>query len=793
MPDESTSTMSDEFGYNYYDENQWPKVLQLYLTISQYPVLSRTIRRRMREELFARGTVTPEAFEEEVRQKAIASQRREGITNPLYEESPADWDKRVRYIRAHLTDFYFAYNLPHSLFEEILADVLQSRVPDREVRLTFNPEIAPWELLFAEGERYEAMPEEERTKVQHHLREIIVVLIKAMISDDLQFVRLAKEVFTIQDLKAIRARRIGRGKIGGKAAGMLLAWKLLQNAGAKSGLDPGLVTIPDSYYVGSDVFYEVHELNGFHAIMNQKYKPREEIIADAPTIRARYAQAELPEYIVEELRLLLEDVGPTPLIFRSSSLLEDSFATAFAGKYDSYFLPNQGTLEENLAAAKNALMMIYASTLGPDALIYRQRMGLVDFDERMAVLIQKVEGQHYKSRFFPPVAGVGYSRNPFRWSPMIRREDGLLRIVCGLGTRAVDRSGADYARIVALSHPHLRPETRVSQLRRYSQQLIDTINLASNTFETLPIREVIDADFPPLKLVASRDTGQHLERFVTRPSLVHSDELVFTFDGLTRDQGFTATMRNLLAFLEESYECPVDIEYAIKIARTYPQFEFTVSLLQCRPLREQQPNVKRRVPDDVPARDKVFSANRLIPDGVIEHVRYIVYVRPDAYYALSDPQRRIEVGRVIGRINEHLKDENFILIGPGRWGTSDLNLGVKISYADIFNTRALIEVAYRLQGGVEPEMAYGTHFFQDLVEANIYPLALYPDDEGVIYDWGFFNNAPNKLPEIVPDDARLAGVITVIDVPAYRDGKLLEIVMDGDNERALGYLRYYDD
>ncbi len=143
-----------EESFSFTDSQQMPKVLQLYLVISQYPVLSRKIRQRMREELFSRGIISEEDFEREVHQKAIESQRREGLSDPLFQESAADWDKRVRYIRAHLTDFYFAYNLPYDLFERILADVLHQREPDREVRLTFNPEIAPWELLFSEGERY---------------------------------------------------------------------------------------------------------------------------------------------------------------------------------------------------------------------------------------------------------------------------------------------------------------------------------------------------------------------------------------------------------------------------------------------------------------------------------------------------------------------------------------------------------------------------------------------------------------------------------------------------------------
>ncbi len=285
--------MSSEFS-TYYDHNPMPKVLQLYLAISQFPVLSRTIRTQMRQELFARGIISEEAFEREVLQKAIESQKREGLTDPLIEESPADWDKRVRYIRAHLTDFYFAYNLPHALFEQILHEVLQDRVPDRQVQLTFNPEIAPWDMLFAEGERFMMMSAEERAKVHHHLREIIVVLIKTMISDHLTFVGLAKEVFSLDDLKDIRSRRIGRGKVGGKAAGMLLAWKLLQHAADEVGFDPSQISIPESWYVGSDVFYEVHEHNEFHTIMNQKYRSREEIISEYPSIYARYEQAELP-------------------------------------------------------------------------------------------------------------------------------------------------------------------------------------------------------------------------------------------------------------------------------------------------------------------------------------------------------------------------------------------------------------------------------------------------------------------------------------------------------------------
>ncbi len=175
----------------------------------------------------------------------------------------------------------------------------------------------------------------------------------------------------------------------------------------------------------------------------------------------------------------------------------------------------------------------------------------------------------------------------------------------------------------------------------------------------------------------------------------------------------------------------------------------------------------------------------------MERVRYIVYVNPDAYHREPELHRRLEVGRVIGRLNERLKDEAFVLIGPGRWGTSDIQLGVKVSYADIYNSRALIEMATGSMGS-GPEMAYGTHFFQDLVESQIYPLALFPEENGTFFNRDFFDNEANCLPDLLPQDAGMADLVKVIDVPAASGGKQLEIVMDADHDEALGYLRRYE-
>jgi hypothetical protein len=383
------------------------------------------------------------------------------------------------------------------------------------------------------------------------------------------------------------------------------------------------------------------------------------------------------------------------------------------------------------------------------------------------------------------------SRNPFRWNTRIRREDGLLRLVCGLGTRAVDRVGNDYPRMIALSYPELRPEGDIHQLRRYSQRLIDVLDMEDGEIKTLPIADVIDADFPALRLVASQDTGESLRPFITRPTRLDPSRVVLTFEELARHKPFTSTMRCLLAFLEKCYRHPIDIEFAVNVTQDWPEIKFHISLLQCRPLSEHLSETSRQVPQKIPDADKLFFTCRQVPQGVLEQIRYIVYVKPDAYRRLAEPYMRLEVGRVVGRINDRLKGQRFILMGPGRWGTSNSLLGIKVGHADIYNCRALIEIAHS-SGSNSPEMAYGTHFFQDLVEAKIFPLALFPYEEDSFFNWSFFDTSPNILPDLVPVDADWAEVITVIDVPVVSDGRLLEIIMDADNSEALGYLRYYD-
>lgn len=764
--------------------------IDIYIRLAHYPVLADKIRTRMRHELFSRGIIDEIAFEAQVREKAIESQRRERLTDPYGQEDTHIWQKRKARVRDFQTDALFADNLGGVLLDQIVQEVLQNQPsPSASSGLNFNPEISPWEVLFRQGEIYEQLSKDEFERSRHHLEEIKVVLIKRLISDQLPYIGVAKRVFTISDLRYIYNRRIGNGKIGGKAAGLMLAWRILQQQhGDGNDIHP-YIGIPESYFIGTEVIYEFRLMNGLDHYMNQKYREIEEIREEYPRIVEAHLAGGFSPGVIKQLRAVLADIGDSPLIVRSSSLLEDNFGYAFAGKYNSYFCPNQGTEEENLIDLLDAVRRVFASTLNPDAILYRQKHGLIDYDERMAILIQKAVGKPYRDYYFPVLAGVAFSQNPFRWNNQIRREDGFLRLVWGFGTRAVDRVSNDYPRLIALSHPQLRPETTTKAIRQYSQWYIDVIDVKKNRFETVHVLDILDGKYPYLRYIASVSRDDYLQEILSTAALQRDDELILTFNGVTKDRRFVNLMRTALQRLESAYGRPVDVEFVVDILPGYPQTEYRLHVLQCRPLSQRAEDRAVTIPRNIPPEKVLFTSNRLVPDGRAEGVRYIVFIDPQSYYDLHDTTTKHELARAIGRLNKRLENESFILMGPGRWGSVNLDLGVHVTYGDIFNTKVLIEIAIAHDGHI-PELSYGTHFFQDLVEAGIHSLALHlgGDSREASFKWGFFSDATNHLAEVLPEDAALDRYLKVIDLERLPGSPRLNVLMNGANEEAIGYL-----
>jgi hypothetical protein len=256
--------------------------------------------------------------------------------------------------------------------------------------------------------------------------------------------------------------------------------------------------------------------------------------------------------------------------------------------------------------------------------------------------------------------------------------------------------------------------------------------------------------------------------------------VVVTFEGLIANTTFMARMRALLGLLREKMGVPVDVEFASDGHGFY--------LLQCRPQSYSFDAVPSSIPRDLPRDRVLFSADRYVSNGRVPEITHIVYVDPEEYDGLQRLADLKDVGRAVGRLNKLLPKRQFILMGPGRWGSrGDIKLGVSVTYSDINNTAVLMEIAAR-RGNYVPDLSFGTHFFQDLVEAGIRYLPLFPGDGAGAFNELFLRRAPNILADLVPEYAHLAGVVRVIDVAQATDGLVLHVLMNADLDEAVGYL-----
>lgn len=768
--------------------------IDIYIRLAQYPILADKIRERMRRELFNRGIVRPEQFEQEIRELSINSQRREGLGDPFFEEDSHTWQLRQERIRDFHTDAYFGNNLGIARLDVLIEEVLNSQSATSSLTpISFNPELAPWEMLFQQGEIYERMAPADLERNAHHLEEIKVVLIKRLMSDQLPFIGVAKRVLTIKDLRRIHDGLIGTGKIGGKAAGTVLAWRILQPVEEIFGA--GTINIPDSFFIGTDVIYEFLLMNRLEDFMNQKYLPVHEIRTGYPRIVEAFLAADLPEAVVTQIREVVQSLGNAPLVVRSSSLLEDNFGFTFVGKYNSYYCPNQGTLDENVACVLEAIRLVYASSLNPDALLYRRKHNLIDYDERMAILIQRVTGQYWGDYYFPDIAGVGFSQNPFCWTPEIRRSDGFLRLVTGMGLRAVDRIAQDYPRLIPLSHPMLRPENSLEGKRVYAQRLMAVIDpTLSRGYRTVPVRETIPACRPLLPLIASLDDGEALLPIAPGTTLQPDDDVILTFDGLSQDPRFIDFMRTVLQRLEAVYMRPVDLEFAINIefaedggdgknGNGLPDTRYRLYILECRPLAERRETPVTIDPEAYDGKRRFFALPTLFPSSIIEGIDYLIFVDPDRYYEIQEESVKTTLADTLAQLNDLLPPDRFAIIGPGRWGSANSRLSVPVTYSDICNSKLLIEISPPYTPA--PELAFGTDFYEDLVEAKINILGLQPPSQGDGFDWRFLRESPNNLQQFIPNTALSPELVRLIDLQAVA-GSGLRVYINDEADQAVG-------
>ncbi len=611
-----------------------------------------------------------------------------------------------------------------------------------------------------------------------------VSLLRRFFTDHLDYISIAKEYVKLTDFYKLIDKMIfptgSHGKLGGKSGGLFLASHILNKEAEQNELLQNIKT-PKTWYLTSDGVLYFMRHNNLEEVLEQKYKEIEEVRIEYPHVVQLFKNSEFPPDIIKGLSVALDDLGEQPLVVRSSSLLEDQIGATFSGKYKSLFLANQGTKQQRLVALMDAIAEVYASTFSPDPIEYRAERGLLDFHEEMGVMIQEVVGTKIGSYFLPAFAGVAFSNNEFRWSPRIKREDGLVRLVPGLGTRAVDRLGDDYPVLVSPGQPNLKVNVTHEELLRYSPKKIDLINLKTNEFESISINELLKeygAEYPLFTQIFSVIDGTMIRQPNEWDAGDPFKEFFVTFDGMITKTNFLKRVDMILKTLQMKIKSPVDIEFASDGKDFY--------LLQCRPQSFTGDSNSDVIPKDVPLEKVIFTAHRYVSNGRMPDITHVVYVDAQKYSEIPDRNKMLQVGRAVSKLNKTLPKRKFILIGPGRWGSrGDIKLGVSVTYSDINNTAMLIEVA-RKKGNYVPDLSFGTHFFQDLVEANIRYLPLYPDDVGIIFNERFFNESKNIFSEIAPEFDHLREIIKVIDVAASTGGLILKVLMNSEQEQAVG-------
>jgi pyruvate,water dikinase len=641
-----------------------------------------------------------------------------------------------------------------------------------------DPDARPgyWERTFREAQQVlDAVkegvcpPNKERETFEH--------LSRMAISRDPGMLRLVSRYLTLEDVLNVWQRMVGSGLVGGKTVGMLVARNILKR---HSPHFADLLEEHDSFYVGSDVFYTYLARNGVWWL-RQKQRSPQTFLEGAVQARQRILMGQFPDYILKQFEQMLDYFGQSPIIVRSSSLLEDNYGNSFAGKYESVFCPNQGPRERRLEDFLSAVRTIYASTMSEKALRYREQRGLLNHDEQMAILVMRVSGATHGRYYYPQAAGVGFSFNPYVWNENIDPKAGVLRLVFGLGTRAVERSDDDYTRLVALNAPQRRPEANFEEVREYAQRRVDYLDLQANRLMSGHFLDVLkECSDVPIEMFASTDESPSITVGGT------SKTWVLTFDGLLSATEFVKDMREILRALQEAYEHPVDVEFTLNFVG---DDAYRIHVVQCRPLPVKGIETPGPLTMDVSKADTIIQAG----GAVIGHSRRVrisrfIYVVPSAYSQLS-LQDRHEVARLIGKINhapEPFVPGDIMLLGPGRWGSNDPFLGIPATFAEISRTSVLCEIV-AMHENLVPDVSLGTHFLNELVETDMLYLALFPKRGSNYLRTEWFESSPNRLVQLVPKAGQWADVIKVIEPSSIAGEGSTFLIADALKQTVLCY------
>jgi len=576
-----------------------------------------------------------------------------------------------------------------------------------------------------------------------------------MMTRDSKMREMVKKHFQPEDYFAVRDHMVGTGMIGGKACGMLLARAIIRNR------EPDISEVlepHDSFYIGSDLYYTYIVDNNLWDL-RIKQRTEEGYFALSEEFAGKLMNGIFSSSMREQFIRIIEYYGQDPYIIRSSSILEDGFGNAFAGKYESVFCVNRGSLENRIEEFEHAIKVVYASSMNLSALDYRKRRGLEKRDEQMALLIQRVSGSYYGSNYMPCAAGVGYSYSPYRIMKDTDPKAGMLRLVMGLGTSAVDRTEGSYPRIVNLDMPEKTSYSSSADKHKFSQGKAEVIDMTEQSLKRLSL-ETMEQDLPmylkKILLEHDYDAESRLRE------MGRNREVKFiSCKGIVSNEILMEQMRRMLRCIQDEYQYPVDTEFTINMSENG---EYSIDLLQCRPLQIQKGSGGTVIPTDIPEK-RILLENKGVSMGISKAVRLdlIIYVDPVKYYNMPYKMKD-SVAKLVGKINWHYRDGNkhMMLIVPGRIGTSSPELGVPTSFSDISAFEIICEVEER-EAGYNPELSYGSHIFQDLVEAQILYTAVFHNEKTIHFSPEKLADCPDLVGEFDPGDM-LADIVHIYDV-----------------------------
>ena len=523
--------------------------------------------------------------------------------------------------------------------------------------------------------------------------------------------------------------RIGQGSLGGKGRGLAFIDSIIKKYPICDNFDGVTVAIPRTVVLCTDIFDQFMEENNLY--------PTALSDSDNETILRKFQEAQLPEGLKDDFLALFEVID-CPLAIRSSSLLEDSHYQPFAGIYSTYMIPRLTDKEKMFRLLSDAIKSVYASVFYADSKAYMTATSNLIDQEKMAIIIQEVAGKEYDGHYYPSFSGVGRSLNYYPINDE-RPEDGVAEIAVGLGKYIVD--GGLSLRF-SPRHPDrvLQTSTLDLALRDTQTQFyaLDLDNAHSDfrvddSFNIKKIRIQDAAGNGSLKYMVS--TYDHLDQII-RDSEYGNGRRVVTFANILKHKTFP--LAEIVDFMlsegEKEMRRPVEIEFAGCIDKN-GEMKGNVYWLQIRPIVDRKEMLDEKIMD-TPDSMLILKSKSALGHGSMDNIKDIVYVKPQNFSSFNNPA----IAREIEKLNRQYAadDRGYILIGPGRWGSSDPALGIPVKWAHISSARVIAETAlpnYRI------EPSQGTHFFQNLTSFGVGYLTIDKKDEDIC-DFGYLDNMP---------------------------------------------------